>query len=290
MNQPLVSVCVPTFNGEKYLAEALFSIQEQTYKNLEVIISDDASNDKTIQISENFKKKCQFPVRIYHHKPSVIGANWNFSIKKAKGDYIKFLFQDDILFATCIQELMIVIQGKKDIGLVACKRKILFQEESEENKLWSEKYEDLQANLNLKDKKVYYLTKDLFSHVEFLKTPRNKIGEPSAVLFKKEIIREIGGFRKDLKQNLDYEFYYRILVNKKIAILNEKLICFRLHNEQATYFNKATYCEDFQLYEKIIYEKYFQFLNEKDKQLLNKKFSSYKKYLTKILNVIKNGF
>ena len=84
----LISICIPTYNGENYILEALNSIKNQSYKNIEVIISDDNSNDKTLQICEKFKSEVDFPVYIYNHLPNGIGSNWNNCILKSKGDYI----------------------------------------------------------------------------------------------------------------------------------------------------------------------------------------------------------
>ena len=92
---PLVSICIPTYNGEAYLQEALDSIQNQDYQNLEVVISDDNSSDNTVSIIQKFKNEVDFSVTIISHTPKGIGANWNNCIKHAAGTYIKFLFQDE---------------------------------------------------------------------------------------------------------------------------------------------------------------------------------------------------
>ena len=76
-NLPLVSVCIPTFNGEKYLQEALDSVAQQSYANLEVIISDDASTDKTLEMLEDYKNNSKNTVRIFHHNPDGIAKNWD---------------------------------------------------------------------------------------------------------------------------------------------------------------------------------------------------------------------
>ena len=66
----------------------------QTYPNLEIIVSDDASIDSTLEIVTSYRDKTEIPIHIYNHQPSSIGANWNNCIKKANGVYMKFLFQD----------------------------------------------------------------------------------------------------------------------------------------------------------------------------------------------------
>ena len=60
-NLPLVSVCVPTYNGEKYLAQTLESIRAQAYRNLEIVFCDDGSEDGTFELLDAFKK--QYPAR-----------------------------------------------------------------------------------------------------------------------------------------------------------------------------------------------------------------------------------
>ncbi len=124
MTNSLVSICIPTYNGEKYLQEALDSVKAQTYKNIEVIISDDVSKDRTLEICERFKNEVNFPVYIYHHQPAGIGANWNNCIEKASGEYIQFLFQDDILHPICIEEKLKYLK-QNNLKAVCCKREII---------------------------------------------------------------------------------------------------------------------------------------------------------------------
>ena len=145
----LVSICIPTYNGAKFLKEALASITLQTYKHIEVIASDDASKDNTLEILEEFKQAVDFPVYIYHHSPCGIGANWNNCIKKANGKYIKFLFQDDVLLTTCIEEMEHVLEQNIEVGLVASKRELIFESDylNEEVNRWINIYGDLQKTL-----------------------------------------------------------------------------------------------------------------------------------------------
>lgn len=68
-NQPLVSICIPIFNGSQYLNDALESVQLQTYSNCEVIISDDNSKDNSIEIVQVFSQKCKYPVKVLINNP-----------------------------------------------------------------------------------------------------------------------------------------------------------------------------------------------------------------------------
>lgn len=274
MNNSLVSICIPTYNGEQFIVEAMESAINQTYANLEIVISDDASKDATLKLIEKFKEKTQIPIKIYHHVPNGIGANWNNCIVQAKGKYIKFLFQDDVLKPSCIEEMLNVLEHDKAIALVASKREFIIDAThlTEETKKWVKGYGNLQEHLSLPlIDGIRYLDRNLFKSILFLEDPKNKVGEPSAVLFNKKLVEGIGYFREDLKQNLDYEFYYRILKKNKIAILEKKLVQFRLHPQQATNVNRGN-DDDYVNYDKIIYKQYFWYLNTKKKIELLKRY------------------
>lgn len=288
---PLVSICIPTFNGEKYIEEALKSAINQTYKNLEIIVSDDASKDDTIKLINKYKDLTQIPFRIHNHTPQGIGANWNNCIRKANGVYIKFLFQDDILEENCIEEMLKIFQENQNIGLVASKRTFLIEENAkgENTNNWVSKYGNLQQFIDDKNGELLFLNKLLFKSDEFRKSPLNKIGEPSVVMFKKEIVNKIGFFRTDLKQLLDYEFWYRILKVKEIIIINKPLVKFRIHSEQATNVNRNCEINDYEIYSRILYKNYYSYLNDKEQKKLCKRYSFFCKFLSKLKNITRTG-
>lgn len=265
----LVSICIPTYNGAKYLGAALESIEQQTYRNLEIVISDDVSQDETLHILETYSRKTNFPIRILKHDPSGIGANWNNCVKNANGAYIKFLFQDDLLAPPCIEKMVAVLSTNKEIGLVSAKRKIIIEgEETKEVKEWLQHYGDLQSGMELGDNEMYVLDRTFFKDPLFTMTAKNFIGEPSGILFRKSLIAEVVYFREDMIQILDVEFYNRVLKKSKIAILNKKLYSFRIHGNQATSSNTGKDEEDLLLYKKLLLKQYFWCLNSNLKQQL----------------------
>lgn len=89
-NRPLVSVIVPIYNGEKYIASCLENIIAQTYKNLEIIVVDDGSTDQSSDIANKYPIKL-----ISHDKNRGLSAARNTGIDAAKGDYIHFMDVDD---------------------------------------------------------------------------------------------------------------------------------------------------------------------------------------------------
>ena len=285
---PLVSICIPTFNGAKYLKEALNSVALQSYTNIEVIISDDASNDDTLEIVQKFKHSVKFPVFIFNHTPNGIGANWNNCIKKANGEYIKFLFQDDVLAPNCIKEMLRAFNFDSKVQLVGCKRNFIVESDSQSDsiKKWILDYKDLQAEFKSINDEYLILDKSIFRSLNFKRSPLNKVGEPSTVMFKKALVKRIGFFNESLEQILDYEYWYRILKNDSIVVLNKELVSFRVHATQATNINRNKVIKDYFLYDKILYSKYYKLLHKDLKKQLYNKFGlipQIKRNLKKIL-------
>ena len=286
-NNGLVSICIPTYNGATFLQEALDSIKRQTYKNIEVIISDDASSDESLIIIEKFKKGVSFSITIYHHEPSGIGANWNHCIKKANGSFIKYLFQDDVLHPDCIEKIVQVFKQNPQLGLVACKRDFIIEGKPYDTiNDWINKYGNLQEQFE-KNEPITYLDTSLFKRKDFLSSPMNKIGEPPTVMFKKSILKKVGYFDESLKQILDYVFYYRVLKHYPIAIINEPLVSFRIHEAQATNVNRNQPILDYQLYDRILYKEFYNLLHPSIQLKLAKKYSIFTKLKTRATRVYK---
>jgi len=285
MTKPLVSICIPTYNGASFLLEALESVRNQTYEPLEVIISDDLSKDNTMEIATHFKKSVRMPVTIVSHRPNGIGANWNNSMRHANGVYIKFLFQDDVLYPNCIKEMVAVFSNQPNLGLISCKRDFIVEGTvSLEIEAWINKFKNLQVQFE-KEEEITIIDESLFSRRDFLDSPMNKIGEPPTVLFRKDILKDVGFFDEDLKQILDYVFYYRILKKYPIAIVNKPLIKFRIHKEQATNVNRNASISDYDIYKEILYKEFLPLLHPTHKKKLALKFS----YKAKLKNKLKRA-
>ena len=227
-SDPLVSVCIPTFNGELFIKNTLLSAFSQTYPNIEIIISDDSSTDRTCEIAEHVLKDSRFPYRILKHARLGLVENWNFCIEEAKGKYIKFLFQDDHLEPACVQMLMEVAESEPDIGLVFSRRGVesvgvaaIPSDSIDLHKGWS-RIQRVQKGA------------DLLRDPKLLANPINKVGEPTTVLLNKEVLQSLGGFDPNLRQLVDVDMWLRIMMGSKVGFVDEQLSVFRLHQGQAT--------------------------------------------------------
>lgn len=103
-HQPLVSIVIATYNGEKYLAKQLESIRQQTYSNLEIIIQDDLSTDNTIAIASQIADQ-RIRIRINQHNTGFV-KNFEEGLKAAQGSYIALCDQDDIWENNKIERLL----------------------------------------------------------------------------------------------------------------------------------------------------------------------------------------
>lgn len=109
MEEKLVSIVIVTYNFEKIILECLESVERQTYRNLEIIISDDCSKDETLKICENWKKinEKKFKIKILSSlKNEGVTKNINKGVKIANGEWIKILAGDDLLKEDAIEKFM----------------------------------------------------------------------------------------------------------------------------------------------------------------------------------------
>lgn len=111
--QPLISVIMPAYNAEKYIEQSIQSVLNQDYTNLELIIINDCSKDKTIKIIENYAKKDD-RIKYYTNKEnSGVAYTRNFGIEKANGEWIAFLDSDDIWKKEKLQKQIDIINKEK---------------------------------------------------------------------------------------------------------------------------------------------------------------------------------
>ena len=116
--EELVSICVPIFNRQKFLVDTIKSIQNQTYKNIEIILVDNNSTDRSYELIlesfSNFKN-----VFIYKNDENIgYNENYNKCIELANGKYIGIFHSDDIYDTEIVKKSIDLIESNKEIGFV----------------------------------------------------------------------------------------------------------------------------------------------------------------------------
>ncbi|MEH2281869.1 MAG: glycosyltransferase [Nostoc sp.] len=237
---PLVSICIPTYNGERFIAEAVNSVLCQTYPNIEIILSDDNSTDRTVEIAKSFNQKLSFDFLILEHSQYGLAQNWNFCISQAKGKYIKFLFQDDLLEPTAIEEMLNLAEQDEEIGLVFSPRRLFSNTGDtvyDSNFLMHHEAKDIHKAWSTL--KLIQSGQQLLLDPNILDNPINKIGEPSTVLIRKDVFEKVGLFNSEFCQLVDLEMWLRIMSQYKVGFVDQVLSHFRIHSQQQTRRNVA---------------------------------------------------
>ena len=122
MDNKLVSVIIPVYNVQNYLKEALDSVINQTYKNLEIIIIDDGSTDKSGRICDKYARKDN-RIKVFHQANYGLSTTRNLGLSRAHGDYIAFLDSDDAYFPNFI-DIMLNSMIINNVKLVICRYEI----------------------------------------------------------------------------------------------------------------------------------------------------------------------
>ena len=115
---PLVSVCVPAYNVEQFIGQAIESVLVQTLPDIEVLVYDDGSTDNTIKVVEGYcKKDSRVRLILGRENIGVTGAR-DTLIRCARGEFVGFLDSDDLLEPTCLSKCINAFRGKPDVGLL----------------------------------------------------------------------------------------------------------------------------------------------------------------------------
>lgn len=212
-----VSICIPSYNHARFIADCIGSIIRQSFLDWELIITDDASSDNTEDVVRPFLSQ-DHRVKFYRN-PKNLGmvANWNRSLFLATGEYVKVLGSDDFLEPDCLQRAVDVLDNHPQVGVVACARS----------------YVD--AGLQ-PVRTIGYARSQRFvpgeKAIAACLARGNPIGEPVAVTFRRQAA--VRGFSPDYNQLADVEMWMHLLRNSDLAFDPEPLCRFRHHPQQCT--------------------------------------------------------
>ena len=212
MNEPLVSVVIPTYNYSHYIAQAIDSVLGQSYPHIEIIIIDDGSTDNTDAVIASYGNKVQY----YPQTNRGLSAARNKGIALAKGSYIQFLDSDDLLGPESIASKVRYLQENPGEAFACGPNRLFF-----DGKGW-----------------LYTL---FYNLLEGWRLPNERdilptlcygnVAPPHAVLSRLDPIRTNGlGFDETLKACEDYDFWFRLsLLCGKPGIVRDGSVGYRKH-------------------------------------------------------------
>lgn len=220
--EPLVSIIVITYNSSKYVIETLESCKNQSYSNIEIIISDDASNDNTVDICKKWLQKNKNGFKrtklITENTNTGIPANCNRGVENSKGKWVKLIAGDDVLLESCIS-LNLDFATKTNHKIVASN----VEEFTNEGKIWE--WNIPNHFLELKSSKqqfLYFLT-----GIGYL--------AGGALFINKRLLERIGGFDERYPLVEDRPFLLKATYNGFfIGSLDAQTIRHRRHSSGLT--------------------------------------------------------
>jgi glycosyltransferase involved in cell wall biosynthesis len=199
---PLVSVIIPCYNGEAFLAEAIESALTQSYPRVEIIVVDDGSTDRSAEIAQ------QFPVRYVRQENRGLSESRNLGIRNSRGSYIVFLDADDRLRPETIETGLAVLAERPECAMAVGDHLFV----SEDGAYLANSGKRYSAG----------------AHYEAL-LKSNVIEMISTVLFRRDVLDEFGGFDAKLRVAEDYDLYLRIARAYPISCHRAIIAEYRIH-------------------------------------------------------------
>jgi len=264
LNQPKVSIVMPVYNGEKYIETAIKSIINQSYKNIELIIIDGGSNDKTLQIIDKYKKNIHYFIT---EKDNGMYDAINKGFSVSNGDILSWLNSDDFYFPLAIENVVKTFQTYTEIEWLTG-RKVIVNQFDQIIKIGC-----FRSFYRMFIKKGYYRG-DVFGFIT-----------QEATFWKRSLFEKTGKLNTELKVAADFELWTRFAQHADLYSLNTLLAAFRLHEDQLSsdqnrYYNECDYAKPIRfkyllsLFGGFIY--IFSMLSKKNKIKINSKGSLLK--------------
>ena len=199
----LVSVIVPVYNGERYLASTLQSVVAQDYRPIEILVIDDGSDDRSAEIARGFPE-----VRYFHQSNQGAAVARNLGIENAQGELVAFLDADDTWMAAKLSIQVRHLLDHPDLGFVLA-RQLIFLEPGVQRPSWL---------------KPELLENDSVGYV------------PSTLLARKTVFDRIGGFDPRFVPAEDAEWFFRAKdAGIAMGVVSEVLLHKRVHGSNLSH-------------------------------------------------------
>ncbi|MBI5733018.1 glycosyltransferase [Candidatus Jorgensenbacteria bacterium] len=213
-NNPLVSILIAAYNAERYIKETLDSGLAQSYSNIEIVVVDDGSTDKTAALVQSYSdSRIRY---IYQKNKGIIGVR-NRLLKEARGEYITYLDSDDIYLKDKVLEEVKFLEAHLEYMAVYCDLRYFF--DGAPNKLYRHRYT--------------FHSGDIFS--ELLK---KQFITNTTLMLRRSVIDKIGFYSETIGTVEDWSYFIKMArVGFKFGFLDKDLVRFRLRWDNNTRFD-----------------------------------------------------
>ncbi len=222
----LITIIVVAYNSERYIIETLESAKNQTYKNIELIITDDSSTDDTITIcrkwlsinAKYFKRSEIITSKINTGIP----ANCNRGVNASYGEWVKLIAGDDVLTRSCVSDLLYFTSSNNKIDVV------ITQQQSFKDNLSPKNY--LEVTPNRINHTFYNIKSTPSEQISFIIKKEVYIPGPTTFI-KREALKSVGLYNEKYKLVEDLPLFYKFLKNNiKVYFLPKVTIYYRIHS------------------------------------------------------------
>jgi glycosyltransferase involved in cell wall biosynthesis len=222
---PSVSVCIPVYRGEQFLAETIRSVLDQTYRDFELVVLDNASPDDSGRIARSFGDP---RIRVETNLTTLPQPeNWREAVRLCGAPLIKLVCADDLLHPRCLEYQVGPMEADPGLAVVAARRHMI-----------DERSRVLVPRRGLTGLTGVRSSVEVARHV--VRSGANPIGEPGGVLFRRAHYFAVGGWRPDHRFVMDLDLWIRLLQHGEFLGLPETLAAFRIGQDSLSADNETT--------------------------------------------------
>ncbi len=210
VNKPLVSVIIPTYNRPTYLKQALDSVSNQTYHNIDILVIDDGSELNYAKAICSGYSNCKY----FYKKNGGLSSARNYGIRKAKGQFISFLDDDDFWREDKIEKQVILLEEYPKVDCIHSSAMVV----NEKGEVTGEIIGAAQNKLHKRSGYVFWNALGVW----VVKSP--------TPLIRKKVFQPDLMFDETIKVGEDIDFYQRMFYRHKVLYINEPLAFYREYN------------------------------------------------------------
>src|ERR1700712_516927 len=212
-SNPRLSVCIPMYNNSATIQRALRSILDQDGVDFEIVVADDDSTDDCAAVAAAMLRPED---RLIRNRPRLgLNANHNKCLEVARGDLIQFVHGDDWLLPEALKTLVACFDDPT-VGLAFAPRQVETDDQE-----WAKRYGKIHTHFRKLDE--HNQGSSLVTQMVARGAKDNWIGEPTCVMFRRQLALNAGGFRTDIFQLVDVDLWMRLMLRSAVRFVPQEL-------------------------------------------------------------------